>query len=41
MGEVESRQWDRQAIRAHAATFSRARFQRLFSDEIKKVTGTR
>jgi glycosyltransferase involved in cell wall biosynthesis len=41
MDEVESRQWDRSAIRAHAAAFSRARFHRQFSEEIEKVIGTR
>jgi glycosyltransferase involved in cell wall biosynthesis len=41
MEQVESRQWDRQAIRAHAATFSRDRFQRQFSEEIGKVIARR
>jgi glycosyltransferase involved in cell wall biosynthesis len=41
MDEVESRQWDRSAIRAHAAAFSRARFHRQFSEEIGKVIRTR
>jgi glycosyltransferase involved in cell wall biosynthesis len=30
LDEVESRQWDRAAIRSHAATFSRARFDAQF-----------
>ncbi len=30
LDEVESRSWDRAAIRAHAAAFSRARFERQF-----------
>jgi glycosyltransferase involved in cell wall biosynthesis len=41
MDEVELQQWDRSAIRAHAAAFSRARFHRQFSEEIGKVIGTR
>ena len=41
MEKVESRQWDRAAIRARAATFSRARFLKEFGDEIEKVTATR
>jgi glycosyltransferase involved in cell wall biosynthesis len=41
MAQVESRQWDRQTIRARAATFSRDRFHREFSEEIGKVMATR
>jgi glycosyltransferase involved in cell wall biosynthesis len=41
MDEVESRQWDRAVIRAHAAAFSRARFQRQLGDEIGKAMTTR
>ena len=39
--QVESRQWDRAAIRTRAAEFSRARFLQQFGDEIEKVTATR
>ena len=39
--QVESRQWDRAAIRARAAAFSRQRFHRQFGEEIEKVTATR
>lgn len=38
---AESRAWDRAAIRAHAATFDRARFLRELSEQIDKVTATR
>jgi len=42
---VESRTldgtWDRAAIRAHAASFSRARFHQQFKSEIEKVMSTR
>jgi len=41
MEQVESRQWDRAAIRAHAAAFNRARFVREFKEQIEKVTATR
>ena len=41
MERVESSAWDRTAIRAHAATFSRERFLQQFGDEIEKVTATR
>jgi glycosyltransferase involved in cell wall biosynthesis len=34
---VESRAWDRAAIRAHAATFSRARFLQQFAAELAAV----
>jgi len=36
--EAESRRWDRTAIRAHAATFSRARFDDEFRAELQRVT---
>jgi glycosyltransferase involved in cell wall biosynthesis len=38
VGEAESRTWDRTAIRAHAATFSRARFDDEFRAELQRVT---
>jgi glycosyltransferase involved in cell wall biosynthesis len=38
---AESRQWDRTAIRAHAATFSRARFDDEFRTELQRVTERR
>lgn len=34
---VESRMWDRQAIREHAATFSRARFDAQFRTALRQV----
>jgi len=34
LDEVESRPWDHAAIRAHAATFSRARFDREFARQL-------
>ncbi len=34
LDEVESRDWDRPAIRAHAAGFSRSRFRREFSEAL-------
>jgi glycosyltransferase involved in cell wall biosynthesis len=37
LGEAESRAWDRAAIRAHAATFSRERFQREMLAELEQV----
>lgn len=37
LDEVERRTWDRAAIRAHAAAFSRERFQREMLAEIEKV----
>jgi hypothetical protein len=37
LGEAESRDWDRAAIRAHAATFSRERFQREMLAELQQV----
>jgi len=38
VAEAESRRWDRQAIRAHAATFSRARFDEELRAELRRVT---
>jgi glycosyltransferase involved in cell wall biosynthesis len=35
--EAESRAWDRAAIRAHAASFSRARFQEQFLRSLERV----
>jgi glycosyltransferase involved in cell wall biosynthesis len=37
LDEVERRTWDRAAIRAHAAAFSRERFQREMLAELEKV----
>lgn len=37
--EVEARQWDRQALRAHAATFSRARFLERFASAVSRLIG--
>ncbi len=37
LGAAESRAWDRAAIRAHAATFSRERFQREMLVELQQV----
>jgi glycosyltransferase involved in cell wall biosynthesis len=37
LDEVESRAWDRAAIRAHAATFSRGRFHRQLLDALRQV----
>ena len=37
IGEAEARTWDRAAIRAHAATFSRARFDEQFRDEFERM----
>lgn len=39
LSEVERRHWDREAIRAHAATFSRQRFQREMLAELEQVAG--
>ncbi|HET7437565.1 MAG TPA: glycosyltransferase [Thermoanaerobaculia bacterium] len=39
--QVESREWDRDAIRAHAATFSRARFEREMRAAIERVAHRR
>jgi glycosyltransferase involved in cell wall biosynthesis len=38
LDEVESHQWDRAAIRAHAATFSRARFDRELRAQVAALT---
>ena len=38
---AESRRWDRSAIRAHAATFSRTRFDDEFRGELQRVTERR
>jgi glycosyltransferase involved in cell wall biosynthesis len=38
LDEAESRAWDRAAIRAHAATFSRERFHRQLLDALRQVT---
>jgi len=38
LDEAESRAWDRAAIRAHAATFSRERFHRQLLDTLRQVT---
>ncbi|HXH92876.1 MAG TPA: glycosyltransferase [Thermoanaerobaculia bacterium] len=40
LSEAERRDWDRAAIRAHAATFSRERFQREMLAELEQVVGT-
>ena len=37
LDEAESRAWDRAAIRAHAATFSRERFHRQLLDALRQV----
>jgi glycosyltransferase involved in cell wall biosynthesis len=39
LSEVERRDWNRAAIRAHAATFSRERFQREMLAELQQVAG--
>lgn len=36
---VEAQQWDREAIRAHAARFSRARFDMQFAGALQRVFG--
>jgi glycosyltransferase involved in cell wall biosynthesis len=41
LDEVESRQWDRQAIRARAAAFSREHFDRQFGGMMQRVLGGR
>lgn len=38
LGEVESRAWDRPTLRAHAATFSRARFDAQFRRALERVS---
>jgi glycosyltransferase involved in cell wall biosynthesis len=35
---VESRPWDRESIRAHARTFSRARFDERFREQLSAIT---
>jgi glycosyltransferase involved in cell wall biosynthesis len=40
LDESERSSWDRAAIRAHAATFSRERFQREMLAELQQVIGT-
>jgi glycosyltransferase involved in cell wall biosynthesis len=37
LDEVEGREWNREAIRRHAAAFSRARFQRQFVEALTRV----
>jgi glycosyltransferase involved in cell wall biosynthesis len=39
LSEAERREWNRAAIRAHAATFSRERFQREMLAEIQLTVG--
>jgi glycosyltransferase involved in cell wall biosynthesis len=39
LDEVESREWDRAAIRAHAARFNRARFMQQLGNVIGKYSG--
>lgn len=39
LGEVERKAWDRAAIRAHAATFSRERFQHEMLVELRQLVG--
>ncbi len=39
LDEAENHAWDRAAIRAHAATFSRQRFQREMLAELQQVIG--
>jgi glycosyltransferase involved in cell wall biosynthesis len=38
LDEVESRQWDRETIRAHAAGFSRARFDQRFREQLSALS---
>jgi glycosyltransferase involved in cell wall biosynthesis len=38
LDEVEAREWDRSAIRAQAARFSRARFDREFSSQLSALS---
>jgi glycosyltransferase involved in cell wall biosynthesis len=38
LDEVESRQWDRETIRAHAAGFSRARFAQRFAEQLSALS---
>ena len=37
--QVEARQWDREALRTHAARFSRARFRQRFAAAVSRLTG--
>ena len=37
--QVEARQWDREALRTHAATFSRAHFRQRFAAALSRLTG--
>ncbi|HYC59531.1 MAG TPA: glycosyltransferase [Thermoanaerobaculia bacterium] len=41
LGEVEQRQWDRETIRAHAAAFSRTRFDAELREELAALRGGR
>jgi glycosyltransferase involved in cell wall biosynthesis len=41
LDEVEAKTWDRQALRAHAAAFSRARFQTQLVTSIERMAGVR
>lgn len=41
LGEVEKRSWDRQALRVHAAGFSKLVFQRRFQEFLSTVVGSR
>jgi glycosyltransferase involved in cell wall biosynthesis len=41
LDEVESREWDRAALRAHAAEFSRAQFVKKFQDALSRLVATR
>lgn len=38
MSDVERTAWDRAALRAHAAAFSRSRFRQQFADELRRVS---
>jgi hypothetical protein len=37
--EVETRQWDREVLRAHAGTFSRERFRQRFAAAVQRLIG--
>lgn len=39
LDQVEAREWDRDAIRAHAARFSRARFDRELTGALLRISG--
>lgn len=41
LDQVESHEWDRPAMRVHAATFSRARFHQQFLEALQRVIGLR